>query len=138
MIRGACLLSAIALSACATEPSFSGYVTPLSPDAGIHIANDITAFVAERVPSGTAQISVQEPQDDTIVGPVLIGELQSAGYQVTSHQAKHALRYEVATISEGTFLRIALDHWDAARLYGLAPDGKSLIATGPFSVRKDD
>lgn len=124
------------LSACATSGGFQSYVVPmLSPEAASQAAYDITAFVGQQITPAAGPIAVLQAPGDTALWPKLTDDLRAAGYTVADDHGRHHLRFAVAKLPDGTFLRVTLDQTSMAQLYrsdpagGIEPSGPATILT---------
>lgn len=128
-MRGLMMLGVIGLLAgCAMQPSY--VMQGLNGEASAATAADITAFVCTELKPDSV-IVLDRATGDTAVAPQLAQDLHQAGYRLAA-SGPHHLRYEISTMSEGTVLRVMLDHATAARLY--QESSGVLESAGPLTV----
>jgi hypothetical protein len=131
MMRSVAIAAVALLAGCAGTPN-SYMASPLSNEAGAVVALDIIGFVSTETTPAHGPIVVQRAAGDTVVGPVLIQDLQQAGFTIAD-KGRHRLVYEITQLPDGTVLRVTFDHASAARLYHRL--GDQLEPSGPFSIR---
>lgn len=129
-MRQISIICALLVTACTS--GLQGYVTSLSPQAGARAADDISQFVQQSLRPSEGPIIVSQPEDDKVVGPILIEDLKAAGYTIGSGRGAHHLRYAVSMLQADVLLRATIDTRAAARLYTVV--GNDIQPSGPFTV----
>jgi hypothetical protein len=130
-MRPLLLLSVLCLPAC--TPSYTSYVGPIDARFAPKIADEMAAFVGQRVRPDGGSLCIDGPANDTTVAPFLAPALQDLGFRIVASACRHRVRYAASTLGGDVMIRVSVDNADGARLYrdkvqtGLAP-------LGPFSV----